>query len=229
MCRVWMSKKVENNRMNVNPTVETMTNSYLASHDLFFDKLNTEEKIKLVLKLEQACKSCPLHFESNGNIPSVLRPDSKYLFIGRNPSKTEVQAGKLFPSDTPQGAMMDKYLEFLGIGKSECSFINMCNCSSRGNRPVTSDEVSKCSYLTYLAITSLPNIKVIFPLGIDALTSICGVNKSPMEVLGEVFKTEINGNEYVVIPLPHPSQLIVNRELGQDVKSYLTSLRTFIK
>lgn len=210
-----------------NPTVAVKTQSFLESKGIDWSTLTSEQKINIVNKLECACKSCPLKYEATPNaVPSQLRADSKFLFIGRNPNKSEGMQGKLFPEGVPQGEIFRKYLDFLGIGPYECSIINMCNCTSGGNRPITSDEVSKCSYLTWLAMNSLDNIEYIFPLGQDAMKWVFGKTINPMQTLGEYFQLTYNSKPVTVIPLPHPSMLMANREIGNSVKEVLTDVKS---
>ena len=119
-----------------NKAVEDNIHKFLDSK-LDYDVLTVDQKKIIVEKLERACKSCELHYETPyRNVPAIVNPGSRYIFIGRNPNGTEAMSNSLFPDGSTQGYIFKRYLISLGIGQSEMSVLNMCYCYGKKSRPV---------------------------------------------------------------------------------------------
>ena len=213
-----------------NPTVYNNITKYLESRGIVFDSLSVDDKIKVIQKLERSCKSCSLHYESKyHNIPAVLNKNSKFVFIGRNPNGNESKSNTLYPEGTRNGEIFKKYLSLLGIGEGEVSILNMCQCYGRGNRPVTQEEISKCVSFKHMELSCLPDIRIIFTLGQDSLKWIYGLSHpGSMQCIGDVYESEYNGRTIKVISLPHPSQVVLDKELAKETSKYLKSLRSIV-
>ena len=212
-----------------NPVVESKVREFLEER-VEYSTLSVKDKERVLVKLESGCKSCDLHYSGYSNIPSKINSDCKFLFIGRNPNKGEAQKNELLPLSTIQGNTFNKYLEFLGIGPSEYSLINMCNCYSKGGRPVTQEEINKCITFRHLEVELMSKLRIIFPMGQDALKWIFGLNHpGVMQCVGEVYSTQLYGRDLLIIPIYHPSHIVLERELAGEMEVYLKRLRKLIE
>lgn len=217
--------------MYENPSVYENILKYLEPRVGSFEGLPIDKKIVIINKLQRACKSCDLHYETKyNNIPSILNKDSKFLFIGRNPNGTEAQNNKLYPEGTRQGNIFKKYLSLLGIGEGEISVLNMCQCYGRGNRPVTQEEISKCVAFKKMELQCLPNIKMIFAMGQDSLKWLYGINNpGAMQCTGDVYESELNGRKIYVACVLHPSHVLIDNSLGKETALVLKSLKPLVE
>lgn len=215
-----------------NPTVENNIEKYIESKLGSFDSMTDEDKCTIISKLQCACKSCDLHYSSNyQNIPAILNPGCKFLFIGRNPNGTEAKENSLFPSGTPQGELFKKYLNALGIGLGEISVINMCNCYAKGNRPPTQEEINKCIAFKKFEMDAISkNVRIIFPMGQDALKWLYGLNHpGVMQCHGDIYLSRFGNNDVLVIPILHPSHVMIDKSLAPEVAQWLKRLAEVVK
>lgn len=237
MCKVWSCKKdagvkrVKEFKMYDNPTTEESLRKYINSKIENYNSLSDSQKTVILRKLVCACKSCGLHYSSSyESVPPILNPECKFLFIGRNPNGTEAQNNEVFPYGTKQGGIFRKYLQFLGIGMGEISVLNMCYCYAKGNRPPTQEEISKCICFKKFEMEAITkNVKVIFPMGQDSLKWLYGLNHpGAMQCHGDIYFSELNGKCVMVVPLLHPSHVMIDTELAPEVGNWLKKLRPLI-
>lgn len=217
--------------MYSNPTVEANIKKYLNSK-VNYQGLSKEEKITIIKKLECSCKSCDLHYSSPySNVPSILNTGSSFLFIGRNPNGNEAKSNQLFPSQYRNGGIFKKYLQLLGISQTSMSAINLCNCYARGNRPPTQEEINKCITFRHMELEAIgDNLKVIFPMGQDALKWLYGTNHpGSLQCHGYIYLSLFNDRPILVIPLIHPSHLAIEPAMGKEVAKWLRKLSVIIK
>ena len=209
-----------------NPTVEENIKKFL-NGKVHWEVLTREQKAVVVRKLEMACKSCSLHYETKyQNVPAVLNPNCKYVFIGRNPNGVEAISNSMFPDGTRNGEIFQRYLSILGIGKGEISELNMCYCYGLKGRPVTQEEINKCVAYKSMELEAIgDNFRVIFAMGQDALKWIYGLNHpGAMQCVGDIFESEYNGRIIKIVPLLHPSQIMIQPELGGGMYEWLTEV-----
>lgn len=212
-----------------NQAVEKQVVDFLESK-VSYSSLSDKDKCIALKKLECACKSCDLHYSGYQNVPSKLNPECKFLFIGRNPCKGEAQCNEMFPSSTPQGAVFHKYLTLMGIGPSEYSAVNMCNCYSKGGRPITQEEVNKCVSFRNLELQCMKDIRIIFPMGQDALKYLYGVNHpGSAQCIGDIYHSMLNDREILVVPLWHPSHICLEKDLWPGTKILLEGMRSVVE
>ena len=69
------------------------------------------------------------------------------------------------------------------------------------------------------------NFRVIFAMGQDALKWIYGLNHpGAMQCVGDIFESEYNGRIIKIVPLLHPSQIMIQPELGGGMYEWLTEV-----
>lgn len=207
-----------------NPPTEKSIRDFLLRRVPDFDSRSWREKKVLIEKLIRACHNCGLSGETKYKpVAPILNENSLALFIGRNPCKSEAMENEILPPGTTQGNMFQRYLSLLGLGPSEISVINMCNCYARNNRPPEQQKINKCSAFKRFELELIGNsYKIIFAMGNDALRWLFGLNyPGVISSLGMIMKVQIEDREVLIVPIIHPSHLVVAPEYKEDTEKIL--------
>ena len=146
-------------------------------------------------------------------IPPVITGipvNSKVILVGQAPGDREGELGR--PFGWTAGKTLFKW--FSSIGVDEGSFRQqiyiaaVCRCfpgkkPKGGDRVPSKEEIAQCRpWLD--AELDLLKPELIIPVGKLAISQFIEVDKL-VDVIGQMFKKEINGRVMDVIPLPHPS------------------------
>lgn len=162
-----------------------------------------------------------------GNHAHLVK-DSDIVFISRSPDKNEAKYNMLFPQNTIQGKLFDEYLLRLGLSRSEVS--NLCMVYNVVEEIPLWNSILSQAPLKYFEFSFIRNYKVIFLMCNDSLRWFFGFNFGTVrQSLGEIYYTKlpkgILGNEeekdVVIIPLPHPTTLFLNKEMSQATTNIL--------
>jgi len=158
-------------------------------------------------------------------VPAVGPIDAEILLIGEAPASQEIFRGEPFVGSA--GAYLNKFIDMAGLYREELRITNL----SKKRAP--KDKLSNLSKedLEYWTkklideINSLPNLKVIVPLGnyaMRAVTGQSGINKfrgTPMRPRHEI-------KECLVIPTFHPSNMHYDYRIWPFIVADLTRVRT---
>ena len=156
----------------------------------------------------RTCTRCPAMI---GPVVVGDPATSELLTIGQAPGDREPKLGR--PFAWTAGKTLFKWFATLGI--DEASFRRkvymaaVCRCfpgknPKGGDRVPSPEEISNCR--PWL-LTELELVKpaLLVPIGKLAIEQILGQSRPLVEVIGRVHRTSIDGRNYDVLPLPHPS------------------------
>ena len=153
------------------------------------------------------CTQCPDMFGPPVAGNPILSP---IMLIGQAPGDKEIIIPK--PFAWTAGKTLFKWFNQLGV--TEEDFRNLifmsavCRCfpgkkPRGGDRVPNKIEIKTCSHWLEMEYKLLQP-KLILPVGKLAISQFLEVNKLT-DVIGQVHKVEINGEQVDLIPLPHPS------------------------
>lgn len=163
-----------------------------------------------------ACHRCNLSSTRKNAVPGIGPPDSKVIFVGEAPGRTEDQEGKPFVGTA--GKILSEALEFAGLDRASIYITNVVKCRPPDNRQPLKEEKESCSiYLKKEFETIKP--KIICILGNTAYGSLLGGNEITKN-RGKMIKHD--GQWYFVTI--HPAAVIYNPELKQVLKNDLKLL-----
>lgn len=214
-----------------NPALEKKIDDFLYKKIPNYDSKTWEEKKIIYENLVRACKNCGLRYDTGYNsIPNILNKDSFAVFIGRNPCKAEAMVNEILSLESKQGQLFKKYLSILGLSESEISILNMACCHGKKNRPPTQTEINRCIGFRKIEMELIGcKYKVIFAMGNDALRWVFGLNApGVLQSIGDTYTVEIDGREVVVIPVIHPSHVLIDPSLKEDTVKILKASREIV-
>lgn len=207
--------------------------------DLDLDDDKTARRYKAVLnKCYLTCKLCKVGYETEySHCMPILNRNPKVLCIGRSPSKSEAQKNQIVHEESLPGRIFDKYLEHMGVAKSEVSVLNCVNCHTKGNRPPDFESVCRCLFYKRFEMYYINRVKVILLMGNDAMKWMYGVSHpGVLNTHGMVYKTFLGEDslglnleqEVIVVPVIHPNHLQITTELHQSVFRILSIVRQIL-
>lgn len=197
-----------------------------------FSDLSWEEKYKVYQNLVRGCKACPLCRERKYDpIPSFINKDSKFLFIGRNPNVAEVRDNELFTDSIKQGKLFRKYLSLLDIDQTEISILNLANCMTKHNRYPVQEEFNICSMYKGIELELIGDkYQFVFAMGNDALKWVYGRNSpSILNLFGNLYAINHLDRIIYVVPILHPSHLLLKPQYAKNMAGVLKNVSKFIK
>jgi len=149
------------------------------------------------------CKKCDLckqgkknYVLPHGNINGTV------LIVGEAPGSEEDIQGKPFVG--PSGTLLRQALEAAKLPMSDIFITNTVFCRPPKNRQPKKEELKACSEYLEQVITSMPNLKIIMPLGAVALQATLN-RKGVTECRGTTIKDK-KGRTYV--PTFHPAAIL---------------------
>ena len=168
------------------------------------------KKIDLILAHQNQLSRCQL-------CPEMIQPviigqavASDILLIGQAPGDKEGDLGR--PFAWTAGKTLFKWFESIGITeqdfREQVYMSAVCRCfpgknPKGGDRVPGKDEIETCSRWINKEIELLQP-KLILPVGKLAISQYLEVNKL-VDVIGQQFRSCVNGLDVDIIPLPHPS------------------------
>lgn len=169
-----------------------------------------------------ACQLCPLAKTRTQVVWGSGSEQARIMFVGEAPGRNEDEGG--LPFIGAAGAVLDKALGVIGIGRNEIFITNVVKCRPPKNRTPKVDEVEACHDWLERQI-SLINPSVIVPLGAVAMTWFLGAGKTISQVHGNVFQQ----NGRTIFPLYHPAATIYDQSKLPAFIQGAETLRTLLQ
>ena len=168
-----------------------------------------------------SCTKCELCKTRNNSVPGKGDYNSKIIFIGEAPGRSEDKAGEPFIGAA--GKKLSDALEHAGISREAVYITNIVKCRPPKNRVPTQTEKESCrNYLE--SEIALIKPKVICIMGNTAYQSILGGANITKE-RGKFVKKD--GNTYFLTI--HPAAVIYNQKLLVALKNDMKKLVTEVK
>lgn len=170
----------------------------------------------------RGCRLCPLCEGRRTVVFGYGDIHANLMFVGEGPGELEDQRGVPFVGKA--GEVLDKFLQYFGLGRDEVYVNNVVACRPPGNRDPLADEIVMCLPRLQETIYRVDPI-VIVALGKIAFNAITGMKGQIGAARGDFHTAIINrgqwedeGNDvaYAVIPTYHPSFL--TRNMGSKNK-----------
>ena len=177
--------------------------------------------IEQVIKQVVSCTKCDLCKTRNNSVPGKGNYNSKIIFIGEAPGRSEDKVGEPFIGAA--GKKLSDALEYAGISREEVYITNIVKCRPPKNRVPTQTEKESCrNYLE--SEIALIKPKVICIMGNTAYQSILGGANITKE-RGKFVKKD--GNMYFLTI--HPAAVIYNQKLLIALKNDMKKLVNEVK
>lgn len=168
-----------------------------------------------------SCKKCELCKTRNNSVPGKGNYNSKIIFIGEAPGRSEDKAGEPFVGAA--GKKLSDALEYAGVSRETVYITNVVKCRPPNNRVPTQNEKESCrNYLE--SEIALIKPKVICIMGNTAYQSILGGNNITKE-RGKFIKKD--GKTYFLTI--HPAAVIYNQKLLDSLKNDMKKLVNEVK
>jgi DNA polymerase len=167
------------------------------------------------------CTKCELCKTRTNAVPGIGNQNTKVIFIGEAPGRTEDIRGEPFVGSA--GKKLTDALLKNGISRNSIYITNVVKCRPPNNRVPTESERASCRQYLEAEIAAIKP-EIICILGNTASNSILGQ--------GEITKNrgkiiEKNGINYFLTF--HPAAVIYNQELGAIFESDIATLAKIIQ
>ncbi|MCL5009930.1 MAG: uracil-DNA glycosylase [Candidatus Parvarchaeota archaeon] len=149
-----------------------------------------------------SCKLCDLCKSRKNAVPGEGKSNAYLLIIGEAPGRYEDDTGRPFVGMS--GKFLNKYLEMVGIERSETFITNAVKCRPPNNRKPLDKEIDACRPYLLGQMSSIKP-KLILGLGTSACNSLGIKYKHLSEVRGRKMHMEFYGLEVDVFITFHPS------------------------
>lgn len=176
-------------------------------------------KQKSLNLLQQECNSCKA-CELSKTRTNVVFADgnaktSKVILIGEAPGENEDLTGTPFVGRS--GKLLNEFLEKAKISREKDFYIiNTVKCRPPKNRIPSKEEKEACQKFLYKQIEIIEPKLIIF-CGATSLKTLTGIKTPISKIRGEMFKTKINGKIYNCTAIFHPSFLLRNHSLEENL------------
>jgi len=153
------------------------------------------------------CNKCPALCKSRSQVVfGSGKEDADVLFIGEAPGASEDRQG--IPFCGASGQVLQDLLSCIGLSRDDVFITNTILCRPEKNRNPNRKEVDACR--TRLdKLIGIMKPKVIVTIGnyaTERITGKIGITK----LRGRVFNVEIDGQQFNVVPVIHPANLLYN-------------------
>ncbi len=156
------------------------------------------------------CTKCDLSKTRKNVIFVEGSTNARIFIIGETPGRDEDIQGHPFIGLS--GKLLDKILAASGFNRNEHIYIsNILKCRPPRNRTPFPEEIGKCLPFLKQQI-ELIKPKILILLGATALKSLIDPGMKITKVRG----TRLSWNNYLTIPVYHPSALLRNPALKRD-------------
>lgn len=176
---------------------------------------------KSLVEEVKACKACPLHESATQKVFGRGSRTPKIVFLGNAPNIEEDVQG--LPLVGRPGELLDRWIEFLGLGKEDYAVLNACKCRSPEDRIPTSTEISACVGFLGKQIELLKPT-IIVALGASALKAVSPGDQKISTVAGKFLENGFCGAR--VYSTHHPNYFLNKGETGARAgEAYLEGLK----
>ena len=138
------------------------------------------------------------------NVFSNMNCTAKYMVVGQNPGRDEVEQG--FPFVGLSGQFFDRALENVGLSRRDFYVCNTVCCYTPDNRKPTTEEMENCRMFLDREVKILKP-RIIVALGSAAFKQLTGLSGIMKHHGTRIFSPRYR---VIVIPLLHPSPLNLN-------------------
>lgn len=162
-----------------------------------------------ISELISNCNKCNSNLKIT-NTPIQLGT-TPFIIIGESPAKDGwVVSGRAFYNTDGKlqasGRVLEKLLNLIGYKVSDIYFTEMCKCVISDRKKLWESGLN-CLPLLHTQINSTP-CKTILTMGAYPTGVLLGKKISKLsDVVGKKFSVNINGTNYTLIPIYHPSPL----------------------
>ncbi len=173
--------------------------------------LTLPNKLDKLKNQADECHLCELSKSRKYTVFGDGNPNANIMFIGEAPSPAEDSMAKPFVGRS--GEMLTKMIEnVLKVSRNDVYLTNIVKCKPTNNTAPTSTQVHTCQpYL--LKEIELVKPKIIIALGSTAYYYLTGDDSAMSQIRGTVHKKD----NYILIPIHHPSYLLRNPSAKKDV------------
>ena len=164
------------------------------------------------------CKRCELYRTRKNPVPGEGNPNAKIVLVGEAPGYNEDLQGKPFVGRA--GKLLDEFLEFAGLKRTEIFITNVVKCRPPNNRTPTLDEIKACSpYLDQ-------QLKILKPKLVIALGNVAATYffekfnlkfSSMRRTHGKIYSLSNILFSFFLIPTYHPAAILRNQSLKPEV------------
>jgi len=153
------------------------------------------------------CNKCSALCKSRSQVVfGSGKEDADLLFIGEAPGATEDREG--IPFCGASGQILQDLLLSIGLTRDDVFITNTILCRPEKNRNPNRKEVDACRTRLDKLIQAMQP-KVIVTIGnfaTERITGKIGITK----LRGRMFGVEIDGQQFCVVPVIHPANLLYN-------------------
>lgn len=189
-------------------------------------RIDQAKFLKLCQKIRHCGSKCRARSEATLPVPprGTLVPD--VVVVGRNPGYWEDKYNRPFYYLAPSGKLLNMWLRYLGLDRSRAYITNTIFCYTAGNRVPKIEEIRECSYYKELEFSLISPPKLFMLCGGEAIRLFLGEEKvSVVKLLGSIFVSKVGNQRVFIVPLPHPSFVLRNKQYGYKVYKVLSVLR----
>lgn len=168
------------------------------------------------------CTKCDLYLNRTNAVPGEGALDSRLLFIGEAPGKSEDLKGRPFVGRA--GSVLDGILEEAGIPRNSIFITNIVKCRPPKNRVPKRIEIESCrDYLIKQIEIIDPDL--IIAMGQSSIKTLTNIKTNLKEIHGKIF----NFSGYDMMVTYHPAAIIYNRKLRPDMLNDLMKVQAINK
>lgn len=177
-------------------------------------------ELKELQEICEKCQKCPLCKTKTNTVFGVGAQDADIMFIGEAPGENEDLTGVPFVGRA--GQLFDKYLEYLGISRTNVYIANILKCRPPKNRDPQSDEQDAC--IQYLR----EQVRIIDPKLIVCLGRISALRiiKPDYKITSE-HGTFVKKGRYVMTAVYHPSALLRDPKKKDDMLKDMEKIKEY--
>ncbi len=175
-------------------------------------------------KLEETCKNCtacPLHETRTSCVFGTGSTTASLMLVGEAPGEKEDLSGVPFVGAA--GRLLDKYLEAVGIDRSEVYIANILKCRPPKNRDPLPSEQEQC--IGYLR----EQVRLIRPKLIVCLGRIAA-----MKLIAPDFKISkqhgifVEKGSFTMTAVYHPAALLRDPRRKEDMLTDMKKIREYL-
>lgn len=214
----------KNIKFNYNAFKEEVEN-YLKEKGIKIDSLSRVEKISAIKKMYNACKRCKLQDKKIN--PVISSKYSDYTFIVRYGMNEEVKLEQPLIKGYKKGDLFNQYLNILDLEKGDINIFSLLYCCSSMSKSVCWKYLNKCKKWKYVEFDWFGVSKYIFLTGNFGLRIMIGNYMEDIrDVLGNIYKSKLLGEEVYLIPLLHPGYIFkenktIYKEKNKEVLEFV--------
>lgn len=176
---------------------------------------------------------CPLKDSAHNLVFGKGNPDAKIMFIGEAPGEQEDLQG--IPFVGAAGRELDKLLSSIGLSLDDVYIANILKYRPPGNRDPLKDEIERhtpflveqIKIIKPRIIATLGNYSTKFVLSdfkVEDMKKIGGISF----LHGKHVSKNIDGFEFVVVPLYHPAAMLYKPSIRGDLEKDFLGMKEII-